>query len=105
MKNENELRRHKKSQHTYHSIYQCNECDFLANEVETLNVHFGIKHTNKCGLCDTIFESSAKVTEHLNKCEVFMCANSRCRDYFENLPDMKDHISEKHRNKELQRNF
>ena len=73
LQNENELKRHKKLLHTYHSVrYQCNECEFLANEVETLNVHFGIKHTNKCGLCDKIFESSALLITHLTKCEIFM---------------------------------
>ena len=92
------MKKHKKSQHTYHSVrYQCNECDFLANEVETLNVHFGIKHTNKCGLCDKMFESSAILVKHLTECEIFMCANSGCRDYFEKLTEMKEHISEKHR--------
>ena len=98
LKNENELKKHKKSEHTYHSVrYQCNECDFLAHEIETLNVHFGLKHTNKCGLCDKIFKTSAEVIEHLTKCEIFMCANSGCREYFENLPEMKEHISDKHK--------
>ena len=98
LQNENELKKHKKLLHTYHSVrYQCNECEFLANEVETLNVHFGIKHTNKCGLCDKIFESSALLITHLTKCEIFMCSNSGCRDYFEKLTEMKEHISEAHR--------
>ena len=98
LQNETELKKHKKSQHTYHSVrYQCNECDFLANEVETLNVHFRIKHTNKCGLCDKMFESSAILVKHLTECEIFMCANSGCRDYFGKLTEMKEHISEKHR--------
>ena len=97
LQNESELRKHKKSQYTYHSVrYQCNECDFLANETETLNVHFGIKHTNKCGLCDKIFENSASLIEHLTTCEIFMCANSGCRDYFGKLTEIKEHISETH---------
>ena len=34
------MKKHKKSEHTYHAVrYQCNECDFMANEVETLDVH------------------------------------------------------------------
>ena len=44
-----------------------------------------------------MFESSTEVTEHLTKCEICMCANSGCREYFENLPEMKEHISDKHR--------
>ena len=97
MQNENDMRKHKKSQHTYHS--ECNECEFMANEVETLNVHFGIKHSQKsqCGLCDKVFENSASLATHLTKCNIFMCANSSCGDYFETLTEMKDHINEHHR--------
>ena len=71
----------------------------MANEVETLNVHFGTKHSQKyqCGLCDQTFESSENLIIHLTKCEVFMCANSGCRAYFETLKELKDHISEEHR--------
>ena len=75
LQTENDLRKHKKSQHTYHSVrYQCNECDFMANEVEALNVHFGTKHAQKyqCGLCDKTFESSENLIIHLTKCEVFI---------------------------------
>ena len=71
----------------------------MANEVETLNVHFGMKHApkNQCGLCDKIFESSSSLAAHLTKCDIFMCANSGCRDYFKTLTEMKDHINEHHR--------
>ena len=53
--NENVMKKHKKKEHTYHFVkYQCNECDFMENEPETLNVLFGIKHSTKkqCRLCD-----------------------------------------------------
>jgi hypothetical protein len=63
--NENQLKKHKKREHTYHTVqFQCNECEFMANEVETLNVHFGRKHTNKkqCGLCDKTFRSTKDQT-------------------------------------------
>ena len=100
LQNESDLKKHKKSQHTYHNVrYQCNECDFMAHEVETLNVHFGSKHTEKkqCGLCDENFESSEDLANHLSKCEILMCANSGCRDYFLTMKDLKDHINENHR--------
>ena len=70
---------HKKSQHTYHNVrYQCNECEFMANEVETLNIHFGRKNAEKlqCGLCDKTFESPGHLANHQMKCEIFMCANT-----------------------------
>ena len=86
--NEKELRKHKKANHTYHYVkYQCNECEFMANEVETLDVHFGRKHSskNQCGLCDKMFDTSTVLNEHLTKCEIFMCSNSGCRESFPNL--------------------
>ena len=55
---ESKLKKHKKSEHTYHSVrYQCNECEFMANEISTLQVHFGTNHSVKkqCGLCDRDF--------------------------------------------------
>ena len=80
---------------------QCNECEFMANEVETLNVHFGRKQTNKkqCGLCDKPFQSSKDLDKHISHCEVFMCSNSGCKDMFEKLGDMKEHINTEHRQK------
>ena len=94
------MKKHKKSQHTYHNVrYQCNECEFMAQEVETINVHFGRKHSekNQCGLCDKNFETSTILNEHLTQCEVFMCSNSGCRETFGTLIEMKDHINSEHR--------
>ena len=100
LSNTTDLKKHKKSQHTYHNVrYQCNECEFMANEVETINVHFGRKHSNKnqCGLCDKNFETSTILNEHLTQCELFMCTNSGCRETFGTLIEMKDHINSEHR--------
>ena len=37
-----------KSEHTYHVVrYECNEYEFMANEVETLDAHFGKKKLRK----------------------------------------------------------
>ena len=37
-----------KSQHVLHTVrYQCNECEFMANLTETLNVHFVREHSPK----------------------------------------------------------
>ena len=100
LQNENDLKKHKKSQHTNHSVrYQCNECEFMANEEETLHVHFGRNHSDEkqCGLCDKIFDTSINLDDHLSKCEIFMCSNSGCRETYENLTDMKEHIQNEHR--------
>ena len=58
--------------------YQCDECDFMANEVITLHVHFGIKHSIKkqCGLCDEEFVSAEELDDHHSHCEIYVCSNS-----------------------------
>ena len=98
--NDNIMKKHKKKDHTFHFVkYQCNECDFMANEPETLNVHFGTKHSTKkqCGLCDKNFKSFETLDDHLSQCEIFMCSNSGCRDYFVKLTEVREHIQNEHR--------
>ena len=71
----------------------------MANQVETLHVHFGIHHSDKkqCGLCDKDFNTSKQLEDHQTKCQIFMCSNSNCRDTFETLEEMKKHINDEHR--------
>ena len=71
----------------------------MANEVETLHVHFGRKHSDikQCGLCDNNFDTSKMLDDHQSQCEVLMCSNSGCRNTFGNLTDMKEHINTEHR--------
>ena len=56
-------------------------------------------HSNKnqCGLCDKCFETSTILNDHLTQCDVYMCSNSGCRDTFETLNEMKEHINIEHR--------
>ena len=71
----------------------------MANESETLQVHFGAKHSERkhCGLCDKEFENNSMLDEHLLQCEIYMCSNSGCRETFSDLPAIKHHISSEHR--------
>ena len=82
---ENELKEHKKREHISHTVrYQCNECPSMANELQTLQVHFGKNHSAKktCGLCDKVFNNSKELEQHLIHCEIFVCDNSGCRKTF-----------------------
>ena len=100
LESEISLKKHKKSEHTFHNVkFQCNECEFMANEVQTLQVHFGINHSvqKQCGLCDKDFDNSKLLDDHLSECEIFMCSNSGCNEYFETMAEMKEHINNKHR--------
>ena len=94
------MKTHKKNEHTYHIVrYQCDECDFMANEVITLQVHFGMKHSLKkqCGLCDKEFDTSTELDDHQSDCEIYLCSNSHCKDSFGKETDLKEHINETHR--------
>ena len=98
--NEISLKQHKKREHTYHSVrYQCNECEFMANDPLTLHVHFGVNHSpkNECGLCDQFFNNSKQLEDHLSQCESFVCDNSGCTNAFKNVAAIREHISEMHR--------
>ena len=98
--NESNLKKHKKEEHTYHYVkFQCNECDFMANEPQTLHVHFGKLHSvNKlCGLCDRNFKTSEQLDEHLLQCEIFVCSNSGCRENFKNPSFIREQIQKEYR--------
>ena len=43
--------------------------------------------------------STEKLDDHLSQYEIFMCSNSGCRDYFEKLTEIIEHIQNKHRKK------
>ena len=79
--------------------FQCNECEFMANEPHTFHVHFGMYHANKkaCGLCDKTFKNIEELKEHMRKCEIFVCDNSGCREIFDSASTVRDHIKENHR--------
>ena len=98
--NESSLKKHKKTDHTFHYVkFQCNECDFMAKEEQTLHVHFGRKHSVKkqCGLCDKDFDNSKQLDEHLSQCEIIVCDNSGCRKWYLELSDVREHIQNEHR--------
>ena len=64
-------------------------------EIFTLEKNHSTK--KQCGLCDRNFVSSKTLDDHLSKCEIFMCSNSVCRDYFEKVTEIKEHILNEHR--------
>ena len=98
--NEDSLKRHKKNEHTFHIVrYQCDECNFMANDITTLHVHFGMHHSVKkqCGLCDKEFKSAKELDVHQSHCEICQCSSGQCKDTFEKVEDIKEHIKEEHK--------
>ena len=100
LSNIKELNQHKKREHMFHTVkFQCNECQFMANEPQTLQVHFGMEHSTKkqCGLCDKEFTSKKELETHLTICEIFVCDNSGCRDTFLSDSEVREHIRNIHK--------
>ena len=71
----------------------------MANEVQTFHVHFGMTQSIKmqCGVCDEEFNTDNDLNDHHSLCEIFLCSNIHCKDNFENLTDLKEHINLEHR--------
>ena len=71
----------------------------MANDITTLHVHFGMHHTvsKQCGLCDKEFESTKELDDHHSHCDIFQCINGHCKDTFEKVEDIKEHIKEEHK--------
>ena len=64
----------------------------MANEGETSR--------KQCGLCDKKFGSSKDLDNQLSQCEIFVCTNtSGCKQMFEQLCEMKEHINTEHKQK------
>ena len=97
---ENELKDNKKREHISHTVrYQCNECPSMANEPQTLQVHFGKNHSamKNCGLCDKDFKSNKELDKHLTECEIFVCDNNGCRKMCLSKSEIRERIKEEHK--------
>jgi hypothetical protein len=82
--NEIKLKKHKKEEHSYQYVkFQRNECDFMANEPQTLHVKFGKLHSVK-ELCGLVID-------------LFTTLNSGCRDTYEKVSDISEHIQKEHK--------
>ena len=54
---------------------KCEDCNFVGQSRETMEVHTGKNHTDnfECGLCEHNFVNIGKLETHLNTCEVYRC--------------------------------
>ena len=77
---------------------KCDDCDFVGQNVVSIEVHIRRKHSEKYefGLCDFEAGSSENIEMHLSTCELFECDNPFCEFICKNLTYMKKHIREKH---------
>ena len=74
--------------------YQCNMCSFSEYNDIGIEVHVGREHGEifECGMCEFIAEDLESLDVHLLTCEVYKC--NKCESIFKNLQDLKQHSLE-----------
>ena len=84
-------------EHSYRKLtFKCEDCDFLAEDKLSLEVHSGKKHSGnfECGLCGYKGEDIDSLETHIHTCETYTC--KYCEITFQNITDMKSHLSSRH---------
>ena len=79
------------------SRFECEECDFVSETLETMEVHNGkccYDHF-ECGLCECRFDTLEMLELHLVTCEVYECGS--CFIRVKNLSEMKKHVKTEHK--------
>ena len=85
--------------HSYKNlIFKCEDCDFLAEDELSLEVHAGKKHSGnfECALCGFAGKDLEQLETHIHTCERFNCTYCKPETTFYNIPDLKSHLSTQH---------
>ena len=93
---ENTMKRHMKT-HSYKQIkYRCEECDFLGATPFTMEVNLGKSHSDKfeCGLCEFVAKDLETLDMHLFICEIYQC--EECEKRYKDITDIKEHLTNEH---------
>ena len=90
------MKRHIKSHSHKEAKFKCEDCDFVGEKFETMEVHMGKCHTDnfECGLCEKNFGNIESLETHLNTCEIYRC--SRCFLKETRISNIKAHAERKH---------
>ena len=83
--------------HSFKEVkFKCEDCDFVGQSRETMEVHIGKSHTDnfECGLCELTFGNIGKLETHLNTCEVYRCR--KCFNKETKICEIKAHVQKKH---------
>ena len=99
LKNSQEVRLHMDIhalERTMFGDFQCKDCHFLCDNLETMEVHFGKCSVDElfCGLCEWKSNDLEKLETHLASCEVYACVG--CEERFLTLTDVKVHVKNEH---------
>ena len=76
--------------------HKCKECEFVAKNYKTLEVHLGKTHreTFECGLCEIGFDNLENLEIHLKTCEIYKCRH--CQIRLLSISSIKEHIKSEH---------
>ena len=85
--------------HTYRTVdMKCEDCDFLANDDLSLEVHSARKHSGnfECALCGFFARDEDHLNIHLHTCEIFECSICKPKIIMKNISAVSSHLSSKH---------
>ena len=76
--------------------FKCDECDFWGTNTITMEMHFRRLHSEiiTCGLCDFVANNLEELDIHTFTCEIFKC--NRCKKTLKTFQDMKTHFEIDH---------
>ena len=76
---------------------KCEDCDFMANDDLSLEVHSGRKNSGnfECALCGFISKDEDHLNIHLHTCETFACSLCAPQFIMTNVPSVTTHLSSK----------
>ena len=92
----NDMKMHMKY-HSYKQVeYECEECDYCAENEPSMEVHIGRAHSEsfECGLCEFVAGDLEKLETHLFTCEIYECHG--CEIRYKTLSEVKHHVCEEH---------
>ena len=94
-----EMKKHMITHSYKEAKFKCDECDFVGQNLVSIEVHIRRKHSEnfECGLCDFEAGSSENIEMHLTTCELFECDKLMCEFRCKNLTDTKKHLREQHK--------
>ena len=100
LKDKREMLKHQKSHSYQYVAYKCVKCEFLGEDEIAMDVHIGKEHGDKfaCGLCDYIAKDLETLEIHLSTCETYTCTT--CDIVFKSLSETKTHFIQKHESEE-----
>ena len=91
-----EMKIHQRTHSYKHAQFKCDLCEFIGGEEIEMEVHVARTHGEnyECGLCDFVTQDLETLDTHLKTCETYIC--EICNEKISQLPEVKAHFEKKH---------